>query len=76
LDTKTLCPVLNTLKVLVAPQGRLVISGILIEEEGTVSASVKAAGLRVVTRQSDGEWLCLTLTPEAGDNRSAPPPGS
>ncbi|MGH7387529.1 MAG: 50S ribosomal protein L11 methyltransferase, partial [Candidatus Methylomirabilales bacterium] len=76
LDTKTLCPVLNTLKVLVAPQGRLVISGILIEEEGTVSASVKASGLRVVTRQSDGEWLCLTLTPEAGDNRSAPPPGS
>ena len=76
LDTRTLCPVLNTLKVLVAPQARLVISGILIEEEGTVKASVKASGLRVLTRQSDGEWLCLTLTPEAGDNRSAPPPGS
>jgi ribosomal protein L11 methyltransferase len=75
LDTRTLCPVLNTLKVLVAPQGRLVISGILIEEEGTVKASVKASGLRVLTRQSDGEWLCLTLTPEVGDNRSAPLPG-
>ncbi|MGH7381815.1 MAG: 50S ribosomal protein L11 methyltransferase [Candidatus Methylomirabilales bacterium] len=76
LDTKTLYPVLNTLKVLVAPQGRLVISGILIEEEEALNASVKASGLRVLTRQSDGEWLCFTLTPEAGDNRSAPPPGS
>ncbi|MGH7478114.1 MAG: 50S ribosomal protein L11 methyltransferase [Candidatus Methylomirabilales bacterium] len=76
LDTKTLYPVLNTLKVLVAPQGRLVISGILIEEEEALNASVKASGLRVLTRQSDGEWLCFTLTPEAGDNRSAPPRGS
>ena len=76
LDTKTLCPALNTLKVLVAPQGRLVISGILIEEGGTVNASAKASGLRVLTRQSDGDWLCLTLTPEAGGNRSAPLPGS
>ncbi len=73
LDTRTLCPVLNTLKVLVAPQARLVISGILIEEEGTVNASVKASELRVVTRQSDGDWLCLTLTPEAGDNCSVLP---
>ena len=76
LDTKTLCPVLNTLKTLLASQGHLVVSGILGEEEETVSVSARAFGLRITTRQSDGDWLCLTLTPEAGDNRSAPPPGS
>jgi ribosomal protein L11 methyltransferase len=72
LDTKSLCSVLNTLKGLVAPQGRLVASGILVEEEETVSGAARVAGFRVLTRKSDGEWLCLTLAPEAGDNRSAP----
>jgi ribosomal protein L11 methyltransferase len=76
LDTRSLRPVLNPIKTLLAPQGRLVASGILVEEEETLSGAARAAGFRVVTRQSDGEWLCLTLTPEAGGNRSAPPPGS
>ncbi len=76
LDSRSLRPLFNALKVLLAPHGRLVASGILLEEEETLSGAARAAGLRSIARQSDGEWLCLTLTPEAGDNRSAPPPGS
>jgi ribosomal protein L11 methyltransferase len=73
LDTKNLCPLLHGVKVLLAPHGRLVVSGVLVEEEETLSGAARAAGFRLLTRQSDGEWLCLTLTPEAGDKRSAPP---
>ncbi len=76
LDTRSLRPLLDVLKVFLAPQGHLVASGILVEEEETLGAAARAAGFRVLTRQADGEWLCLTLTPEASDNRSAPPPGS
>ena len=76
LDSRSLRPLFNALKVLLAPHGRLVASGILLEEEEALSGAARAAGLRSIARQSDGEWLCLTLTPEAGDNRSAPPRGS
>jgi hypothetical protein len=73
LDTKTLRPVLNTLKTLLGSQGHLVLSGILAEDEETMSIAARASGLRIAARQSDGEWLCLTLTAEADANRSAPP---
>jgi ribosomal protein L11 methyltransferase len=63
LDTKSLGPVLNPIKTLLTPHGRLVASGILVEEEETLSGATRAAGFRVLTRQSDNEWLCLTLTP-------------
>jgi ribosomal protein L11 methyltransferase len=76
LDTRSLRPLLNALQVFLAPQGSLVMSGILVDEEETVNGVAHAAGLRIAARQSDGEWLCLTLTPEAIDNRSAPPRGS
>ncbi len=75
LDTRSLRPVLNPIKTLLGPEGRLVVSGILVEEEETLGAAVRAAGFRVSTRQADGEWLCLTLTPETDRNRSAPLPG-
>jgi ribosomal protein L11 methylase PrmA len=64
LDTKSLGPVLNPIKTLLTPHGRLVASGILVEEEETLSGATRAAGFGVLTRQSDNEWLCLTLEPE------------
>jgi ribosomal protein L11 methyltransferase len=76
LDTRSLRPILDALKPFLVPQGCLVMSGILVDEEETMSRTARAAGLRVAARQSDGEWLCLTLTPEAADKRSTPPPGS
>jgi ribosomal protein L11 methyltransferase len=64
LDAKGLCPLFEILLAFFPPQGRLVASGILVEEEGTVAAAARASGLRVAGRQSDGEWLCLTLIPD------------
>lgn len=66
LDSRSLRPLFNALKVLLAPEGRLVASGILLEEEETLSGAARAAGLCSIARQSDGEWLCLTLTPGGG----------
>jgi ribosomal protein L11 methyltransferase len=63
LDTRSLRPALSPIKTLLAPEGRLVVSGILVEEEKTLRGAAGAADLRVMSRQSDGEWLCLTLTP-------------
>ncbi len=61
LDLKGICPLFENLSRLLLPGGRLVASGILVEEEGAVAAAARAAGLGVIARQSDGEWLCLTL---------------
>jgi ribosomal protein L11 methyltransferase len=63
LDGRSLRPLLNALQVFLAPQGRLVMSGILVDEEKTVNGVARAAGLRVAARQSDGDWLCLILKP-------------
>lgn len=64
LDSKGLCALFGDLSPLLHPQGRLVACGILVEEEATVAAAARAARLGVSGRQSDGEWLCLTLVPD------------
>lgn len=66
LDSKGLCPLYGRLVAFLPPQGRLVASGILVEEEATVAAAARASGLRVTARQSDGEWLCLTMVFSSG----------
>ncbi|MFQ5803303.1 MAG: 50S ribosomal protein L11 methyltransferase [Candidatus Methylomirabilales bacterium] len=64
LDAKTLFPLFDTLRILLVPGGRLVISGILVEDEGKVGAAASASGFRLLAHQSDGEWICLTLALE------------
>ena len=61
LDTKTLLRLFDGLRILLTPRGRLVASGILVEDEERVRAAAMASGFRPLARQSDGEWLCLTL---------------
>lgn len=61
LDTRTLCPFLDTLSRLLAPGGRLTVSGIPVEDEATVTAAVQASSLRIVERRAEDDWLCLTL---------------
>ena len=61
LDAKTLYPLFDTIRILLAPQGRLIISGILVEDEEKVGAAAGTSGFRLLARQSDGEWVCLTL---------------
>jgi len=61
LDAKTLSHLFDTLRFLLAPQGRLVVSGILVEAEEEIGSAARASGFQLLTRQSDGEWVCLTL---------------
>ncbi|MBI4840288.1 MAG: 50S ribosomal protein L11 methyltransferase [candidate division NC10 bacterium] len=61
LDTRTLCPLLTILSRLLAPGGRLIVSGIPIEDEPTVTAAVHSSPLRTVDRRVADDWLCLTI---------------
>lgn len=46
----------------VAPSGRLIVSGILDTEEGEVAAAFEAIGCLVAERASEDEWIGLSLT--------------
>lgn len=61
LDTGALCPHLSTLSPLLAPEGRLIAGGILVEEEGSVTHAARTSGLRPLERRVEGDSLCLTL---------------
>jgi ribosomal protein L11 methyltransferase len=63
LDAKTLYPLFDTIRILLAPQGRLVVSGVLVEDEEKVGAAAGTSGFRLLARQSDGDWICLTMAP-------------
>jgi len=39
--------------------GRLLASGIFVDREGDVRAALQAAGLRVVRREAEGDWVAL-----------------
>lgn len=61
LDARLLPPIFPTLTTLLAPAGRLIVGGIMLEEEGILTAATRAAQLQVLLRQAGGDWLCLTL---------------
>ena len=63
LDTKTLCPVLGVLGGRLAPGGRLITSGILVEDEERMAAAARAVRLGIVSRRTEDGWLCLSLAP-------------
>lgn len=63
LDVKTLYPLFDTIRILLAPQGRLIISGILVEDEEKVGVAAGTSGFRLLARESDGDWVCLTMAP-------------
>ncbi|HUG48437.1 MAG TPA: 50S ribosomal protein L11 methyltransferase [Candidatus Limnocylindria bacterium] len=41
------------------PGGRLLASGILVDREGEVSGAFESAGLRVIGRLAEGDWVAL-----------------
>ena len=45
----------------VRPGGRLLASGIFIDREGDVRDALGAAGLRLVRRTGEGDWVALDL---------------
>jgi ribosomal protein L11 methyltransferase len=46
---------------LLLPGGRLVVSGILAEQEGEVAAAAQAKGLQAAGRRQEGDWVALAL---------------
>lgn len=45
-----------------APRGAVVIAGIIVTEEAETLAAFAAHGLRVASREQDGDWVALELT--------------
>ncbi len=50
------------LAVHLAPAGTLIVAGIIATEEDETQAAFEGAGLRVVSRDQDGDWVSLELT--------------
>ncbi len=65
LDTRTLCPLFPTLGTLLGQGGRLIVGGILVEDEDKVTAALKHS-FRILDRRVEEEWLCLILAAETG----------
>jgi ribosomal protein L11 methyltransferase len=61
LDSRTLCPLFPTFGTLLGQGGRLIVGGVLVEDEATVTAALHTSPLRLLERQVEEEWLCLTL---------------
>ncbi len=64
LDTRTLCPLVGTLEKLLAPGGRVITGGMQVEDEETVTTALLSSLLRILHRQVEENWLCLTLASE------------
>jgi len=73
LDTKTLCPLLNSLRERTAPGARLIVSGIPVEDGQKVTAAADTVRLRVIARRSEDGWLCLTLITSAVSHKFGAP---
>lgn len=66
LDTKTLCPLFGALRERIAPEGRVIISGVPVDEEEKVGTAARAAGFRLTAHRAEDDWLCLTFAPFPG----------
>jgi ribosomal protein L11 methyltransferase len=60
----------DSLKAALSPGGILISSGIIDQREPEVIAAFEAAGLRLIERFVDGEWIALVHTHDDSENRS------
>jgi ribosomal protein L11 methyltransferase len=56
-----LCRLAPDLAAAVADGGRLIASGLLVEQQAVVVQALEAAGLALVDVRSDGEWVALAV---------------
>lgn len=68
IQARPLIAMAPALPQLLAPQGRLVLSGILVEQLGAVEAAYVALGLTLESRRQAGEWCLLGW--EKGESRN------
>lgn len=55
-----LVPLAGGLRAELLPGGRLVASGIFVDREAEVRASFEAAGLELIDRAAEGDWIVMT----------------
>ena len=60
-----LVPLASALRDELRPGGSLLASGIFVDREREVAAAFKAAGLRVVGRSAEGDWVAVEALREA-----------
>ena len=56
-----LIEIMSDLKAALAPQGQLILSGIIKEQEETMLACLAEHGLNIYQRYVDGDWLALVV---------------
>ena len=56
-----LVPIMSGMVQRLQPSGRLLLSGLLIGDEEEITRSATEAGARIVTRESENEWIALSL---------------
>jgi ribosomal protein L11 methyltransferase len=62
-----LVPLAPLLQVELDDDGTLLASGIFVDRESEVAAAFEAAGLAIVNRDVDGEWIALEARPTRSD---------
>jgi ribosomal protein L11 methyltransferase len=60
----TLIELMPDLAAALAPNGQLILSGLLLEQEAKVVAAATAYRLHQVERRVEGDWLALRVQPE------------
>jgi ribosomal protein L11 methyltransferase len=58
-----LIELMPNLSAAVAPGGKLILSGMIAEQESEVQASAATAGLQVIERYQEEDWVALVTTP-------------
>jgi len=61
LDTRALGSLFPSFAARLAPVGRLIVSGIPLQDEAPLASLLQSARLHVIDRQVETDWLCLTL---------------
>jgi len=61
----TIIELLPGLKAALAPDGQLILSGIIAEQEASVTAAATAQNLRFVERRIEEDWVALVVKHEA-----------
>ena len=59
----TIIELLPGLKAAMAPGGQLVLSGIIAEQEASVTAAAMAQNLSLVDRRFEEDWVVLVVKP-------------
>ncbi|MDT7041492.1 50S ribosomal protein L11 methyltransferase [Candidatus Nitronereus thalassa] len=61
-DRRTLLEIANPLKQFLAPDGRLFLSGLLVDDQEEISAAFEEHGWTMLESRTRGEWLALKFT--------------